>query len=146
MLVWHTHTNTHTVESAISLFPPSFIFSGFSTRCSLCEKYREMRTHTHTHSLCELCCVCWARVGDVFSRRKAILWRQFLSALNYLLSLTRFIYGHHVQLEEKLTGKIAVGFLYLCSFLCAPFYGKMYNINSVNRSCFAVSVNDLQMG
>lgn len=60
MQVWRTHT----VESAMSLFSPSFIFPGFSPRCSLCGK-KWGDAHTACPSS-HVCCVHWKRVGDVF--------------------------------------------------------------------------------
>lgn len=100
MQVWRTHT----VESAMSLFSPSFIFPGFSPRCSLCGK-KWGDAHTACPSS-HVCCVHWKRVGDVFffffsSREIGNPMNTVFPLLWATVLLTTFIYGHLVFLYWK---------------------------------------------
>ncbi len=117
-----THTHTCTQWNLPSLCFHLHLFSLVFLHVAVC--VRKMGRCTHSLSELCVCCVRWARVGDVFFRGgKAILWRQFLSALNYLLCLTTFIYGQHVHytFEEKATRtNSCFVFLYIYCFFMYP--------------------------
>lgn len=139
-----SHAHTQTVESAISLFPPSFIFPGFSTRCSLCEKNGEM--HTRPVWALSMLCALGEGGGCFFLEEKAILWRQF-SLYFELPSLPQHIQHSRKKLLEQMA---ALCFLLIACFLCVFVnfaYEEISNINYVNTiCCFAVTVNEWQMG
>ena len=61
----HTHTHTHTHSRTCHLFVSTFIYFPYFFLHSLREKNGEIHTLTE---IC-VCCVPWARVGDIFFSR-----------------------------------------------------------------------------